>query len=133
MPLLSLIVEGGSREPGACFERCRESPPTRMFREGQNSKAAIDVDVVQQDDDGAVEHFQQHAPGQALHTSGTNLTTINSVAFRWTCNPMVHSASGSQLSSSFIDHRASTDARPARAFGCILNVLCSLFNLYYRL
>jgi hypothetical protein len=108
MPLLSLIVEGGSREPGACFERCRESPPTRMFREGQNSKAAIDVDVVQQDDDGAVEHFQQHAPGQALHTSGTNLTTINSVAFRWTCNPMVHSASG-RLSchhrSSIIVHR----------------------------
>jgi hypothetical protein len=93
MTLLSLIVEGGSREPGACFERCRESPPTRMFRrEGQNSKAAIDV--VQQDDGGAVEHFQQHAPGQALRTSGANLTTINSVAFRWTCNPMVHSASG---------------------------------------
>jgi hypothetical protein len=74
MTLLSLIVEGGLREPGACFERCRESPSTRMFREGQNSKAAIDV--VQQDDDGAVEHFQQHAPGQALRTSGANLTTI---------------------------------------------------------
>jgi hypothetical protein len=49
-----------------------------MFREGKNSKAAIDV--VQQDDDGAVEHVQQHAPGQALRTSGANLTTINSVA-----------------------------------------------------
>jgi hypothetical protein len=68
MTLLRLIAEGGSRESGVCFERCRESPSTRMFREGQNSKAAIDV--VQQDDDGALEHFQQQAPGHALHTSG---------------------------------------------------------------
>jgi hypothetical protein len=68
MTLLSLIAEGGLRESGACFERCRESPSTRMFREGQNSKATIDG--VQQDDDGALEHFQQQAPGHTLHTSG---------------------------------------------------------------
>jgi hypothetical protein len=39
-----------------------------MFQEGQNSKVAIDA--VQQDDDGVLEHFQQQAPGHALHTSG---------------------------------------------------------------
>jgi hypothetical protein len=64
LTLLSLIVERGSRESGASCERCRESLSTRMFWEGRNSK------VVQQDDDGALEHFQQQDPGHALHTSG---------------------------------------------------------------
>jgi hypothetical protein len=51
-----------------------------MFRGGQNSKAAIDV--VQQDDDGAVEHFQQQAPGQCwIPTTNKPSAVLGNVQF----------------------------------------------------
>jgi hypothetical protein len=93
-----------------------------MFREGQNSKAAIDA--VQQDDDGAVGHFQQQAPGQALCTSSVNLTTINSVVFRSVGPAIPWFTVGAVVSVVILIVRPDARSSIRKGLG-ILNLLCT--------